>query len=470
MYSGVVKKIGISVFANIFGLTASLIVAFVVPKILGNKVDQFGYFQLFLLYESFVGFFHFGILDGLYLRDGGKDYDELPKSVYAGQFWSLVSFELLIAICILAFGTFSSSTEYRFILACIGISVFIYIPANMLQFVLQATNRIREASISIIINHAIFVLLIFGGYILKEPSFEYFVISYLISKVGLLISVVYFCVDIVKSKPSSLIKGVHICIDDFKIGYNLLIANVIGLLINGIVRLEIQDNWDISTFGIVSFSLNIANMVLVMINAVSVVFFPMFRRISEERRIKYFRMIEDSLLVLLFFFLIFYYPIYIVLDAWLPVYSESFRYAAILFPMCIFASKTNLLLTTYMKVYRMEKQIKTLNIYTLIFSVITSAFSIYILNSITLAVFTILLSQVFRCYASEYVLHHKLSLGSYRIIIIELIMVLLFIWANWFVSGWTGFMFYLIGFTFVVYMQKEQIYQFYSMYKLIKQK
>jgi hypothetical protein len=196
----------------------------------------------------------------------------------------------------------------------------------------------------------------------------------------------------------------------------------------------------------------------------------MFRRISEERRMKYFRMIEDSLLVLLFFVLIFFYPIYLVLDAWLPVYSESFRYAAILFPMCIFASKTNLLLTTYMKVYRMEKIIKLLNIYTLIFSVITSAFSIYILNSITLAVFTILLSQVFRCYASEYVLHHKLSLGSYRIIIIELIMVLLFIWANWFVSGWTGFMFYLIGFTFVVYMQKEQIYQFYSMYKLIKQK
>lgn len=467
MYSGVVKKIGISVFANIFGLIASLIVAFVVPKILGDKVDQFGYFQLFLLYESFVGFFHFGILDGLYLRDGGKDYDKLPKSIYASQFWSLVSFEFIIALFILIFGLISDSPNYCFILVCIGISVFIYIPANMLQFVLQATNRIKEASVSTIINHILFVLLIFTGFFSKEPSFEYFVISYLISKVGLLLSVAYFCFDILKSKPDPITKGISVCIDDFKIGYNLLIANVIGLLINGVVRLEIQNNWDIYTFGIVSFSLNIANMVLVMISAVSVVIFPMFRRISEERRIKYFRKIENSLLILLFFFLIFYYPIYTVLDAFLPAYSKSFRYAAILFPMCIFASKTNLLLTTYMNVYRMEKQIKITNIYTLFFSMITSAFTIYIMNSITLAVFTILLCQIFRCYASEYVLHHSLSLGSYSNVILELLMTSLFIWANWIVGGWTGFILFLIGYVVMVYMKKEQLYQFCKIYNQI---
>lgn len=53
----------------------SALMSIIVPKVL--SVNDFGYWQLFIFYTSYVGFFHFGFNDGIYLLNGGKNYDEL---------------------------------------------------------------------------------------------------------------------------------------------------------------------------------------------------------------------------------------------------------------------------------------------------------------------------------------------------------------------------------------------------------
>ena len=56
-----------SIVANFFNLLVSLILSFVVPKLLG--VEQYGYWQLYTFYVSYTGFFHFGMADGVYSSD-----------------------------------------------------------------------------------------------------------------------------------------------------------------------------------------------------------------------------------------------------------------------------------------------------------------------------------------------------------------------------------------------------------------
>ena len=61
-----------ALIAQTISLLLSLIISFIVPKFLG--VEEFGYWQLFVFYSSYVNIAQLGISDGLYLRLGGENY------------------------------------------------------------------------------------------------------------------------------------------------------------------------------------------------------------------------------------------------------------------------------------------------------------------------------------------------------------------------------------------------------------
>ena len=52
--------------SNVVKLLAGALVAFVLPKLIG--VSDYGYFKTFTLYATYVGLFHLGICDGIYLK------------------------------------------------------------------------------------------------------------------------------------------------------------------------------------------------------------------------------------------------------------------------------------------------------------------------------------------------------------------------------------------------------------------
>ena len=60
-------------------------------------------------------------------------------------------------------------------------------------------------------------------------------------------------------------------------------------------------------------------------------------------------------MVILLGALIVYYPLKIVLSAWLPKYVDSLTYMALVFPMCVFEAKIALLINSYLKTLRKEK-------------------------------------------------------------------------------------------------------------------
>lgn len=61
--------------ANIINLGFNLITNFVLPKKL--SVDSYAIIKTFQLYVSYVGLFHFGFVDGMYLKYGGKSVREI---------------------------------------------------------------------------------------------------------------------------------------------------------------------------------------------------------------------------------------------------------------------------------------------------------------------------------------------------------------------------------------------------------
>ena len=66
--------------SNLIYLLSSILVGFLLPKIIG--VTNYGYYKTFTLYATYIGLFQIGIVDGIYLKYGGKTYDELDKSTF----------------------------------------------------------------------------------------------------------------------------------------------------------------------------------------------------------------------------------------------------------------------------------------------------------------------------------------------------------------------------------------------------
>src|SRR5699024_9201345 len=106
-------------------------------------VEDYGFWQLYLFYSSYIGFLHFGWNDGIYLRYGGEEYDDLDKPVFFSQFYSLLFLQIILALLISIFSfNLINDGDRLFILQIIAIEIVVVNTRYMLMFILQATNRI----------------------------------------------------------------------------------------------------------------------------------------------------------------------------------------------------------------------------------------------------------------------------------------------------------------------------------------
>ena len=97
--STIIKKISYSVFANVISLLVSIFMVIIVPKFL--SLEDYGLWQLFLFYYSYIGFFHFGWEDGIYLRYAGNSFETLDSKLFAGQLYGIIVLQLLVSAVVL---------------------------------------------------------------------------------------------------------------------------------------------------------------------------------------------------------------------------------------------------------------------------------------------------------------------------------------------------------------------------------
>ena len=76
--NSVYKNLFYTIASNIVSFACSVLITLIIPKRLG--IDDYGYFQLYLFYTTYIGFLHLGWADGVLLRYGGAYYEILDKS------------------------------------------------------------------------------------------------------------------------------------------------------------------------------------------------------------------------------------------------------------------------------------------------------------------------------------------------------------------------------------------------------
>lgn len=423
---GVLKNVSIAFAAQGVSMLASLVVSLLVPKVLG--VVEFGYWQLFLFYSGYVGFFHFGLNDGVYLVNGGLTRDEVNRRSINSQFVVGILYQSVIALGIVAYALVSGDDGQRvFVLVAVAIYLLLSNAAGYLGFTFQALNETKFFSFSSMIDRLSFLAPLVFLILFQCADFRVYVVLYIVARAVCLGYCFIRARSILSSgflAPSAAIRETLLSI---RIGVKLMLANVASMLILGVMRFAVDAKWGIAAFGEVSFSLTMVNFFLTFISQVAMVLFPALRRASDHEQISFFKGLDNALTLLLPAVYGFCFPIALLLSAWLPQYAGTMQYFAFLLPICVFDSKMNLLGTTYFKVFRMEKTLLAVNIATVAISGVGVAIGVTLFESITVTLIAVVIAIAVRSLVSEAIVARALG-GSLSIIALaEVVLTLIFV-------------------------------------------
>lgn len=451
-----IKSFSYTLTANIITMVTSALITLVVPKLIG--VEEYGYWQLYLFYSSYVGFLHFGWNDGIYLRYGGKEYKELDKGLFFSQFYMLVILQLMILILIFGvFSIFDIDDNKLFILKMTALCMLIVNVRYMLLYILLGTNRINEYAQISMLDRMLYGCIIAVFLLLNVREYKLMIIADLIGKFISLLYAMICCKDIVFRKISTFYFSFKEAMNNISVGIKLMFANIASMLIIGVVRFGIERSWNVETFGRISLTLSLSNIMMIFINAIGIIMFPILRRTDDRKLPAIYIMLRDLLMMVLYGALLVYYPIKVVLTAWLPKYAESLLYMALVFPICVYEGKMALLINTYLKTLRKEKSMLKINLLSLALSFVITLITIFILRNLDLSIVSIVMILVIRCILAEILLSRSLRMSFYKDIILELTMTLVFILTGWFINSWLTVVLYALAYFMYLIKKKKDI-------------
>ena len=451
-----IKNFSYTLSSNLLSLVISTLVVLIIPKLIG--VEEYGYWQLYIFYTSYIGFLHFGWNDGIYLRYGGMEYDSLDKKMFFSQYYMLFLTQLLIGVLISIYALLFVQGENRvFIVQMTSIALVIVNSRYMLLFLLQATNRIRIYAKITMLDRILYVGLIILLLAFGIRNFKLMIIADLLGKGVSLLVAMYACKDIVFRNISQFTFTIKEAYLNLSVGIKLMLSNIAGKFIVGFVKLGIERSWDIATFGKVSLTLSISNLVMLFINAVGVIMYPILRRTNESKLPNIYMTMRDVLMIILLGVLIIYYPLKSILSGWLPEYAESLNYMAILFPIVIYEGKMSLLINTYLKTLRKEKTLLFINVITVSMSALFTLVTTVLLRNLDFAIISIVILLALRSVISEMILSKIINISVLKDIVIELGMTTIFILTAWKLDSFITVLIYGLFYGVYLFVKRTDI-------------
>ena len=136
----VLKDVFRVAFSNIVGFGTSFLINFMLPAIL--TVADYGHYQQYILFISFTYLFNMGFNDGIYIKYGGKDQEDLDGEEVQQEHNFLLVFQLLMFVAMMAVAIW----QRNMIFALFSVATLLDTINNYHANFLQATGRFKVFS------------------------------------------------------------------------------------------------------------------------------------------------------------------------------------------------------------------------------------------------------------------------------------------------------------------------------------
>lgn len=424
-----------AVVAQGIGLLSSVLTSLVLPKIL--CVEDYAYWQLFTMYSSYSGFALFGINDGIYLRLGGRRYSDLDYGELKAQQLAVVVSQILVALACLAAISIAAFEPYRaLVLVLCVVSGFIANVTMCLRYVFQCTNLTRISSVADVLAKGLFLVFIGTTLLLGAKSSLPFIVGYVVCQALAFLYIVICARSIVFAK-ADFRRTIATCFADVRAGLKITVAYYADSFIVGFTRMLTDWRLGLAAFGKLSLSFSLTNFVLGFIGQVSMVAFPMLKRLDTQGQREKYLDIRLALHTVLPCAYLLYVPARVVLGLWLPEYNESFIYLALTMPLCVYSCKANLLFTTYLKMERREGVLCLVNVAAMVLNGAFTALSIVGLTSVEMATCGIVLTVMLRDLTFELLMSRRFGCPVAKSCLAEALVTVGFMVASWFLGVWS---------------------------------
>lgn len=380
-----IKKAIFKVFsANFLQLIAGIIVGFVVPIIL--SIDSYANFKTYSLYISYMGFFHLGFIDGIYIKYGGKKKETLDKRYLKGEHNFLIIFELVVTI----FLVMISFLNKNIILFLFAISILPAMVSSFHRYLNQATGEFSKYS-KIMYNYTItyLILNIVLALIFKSENYIlYCLTTFFANIVSIFIYEIKFLMEY---KNVKVIVSKEDILNNIKTGFFILLGNLAVIGLFGIDKWFVK--WFLSTedFAYYSFAVSMLNIINVLFNAISITFYNyLFENNSTEKidKLKKYLITLGGLASTTYFALSF------IVNYFIKKYIPSLDIIAITFAVFPYMILINALYVNLYKVNKDEKHYFKVVVGILIISILYNVIALLVFHNTTAIAFATILTLI----------------------------------------------------------------------------
>ena len=172
-----VRHVLLHSLANLVALVCNGMLAFLLPRWL--SMERYGYYRLFILYGSFAGLLHFGLLDGALVRWAGRSRQRMNAELRRSLIFLLLQHAafLIPALAVLIF-FFRHQPWFA-----LGLSIVAYAllwnAAVLGQFALQAKKSFDVLSAVTVINPAVLLAIVITLHYCGRLHLEVLLAAYL---------------------------------------------------------------------------------------------------------------------------------------------------------------------------------------------------------------------------------------------------------------------------------------------------
>lgn len=396
--------------SQVLVLVLGILKTLLIPVVLG--IGDFAYWQVYVFYITYIGLFTLGFNDGIYLRYGGAEYQtmgsaRIRSSVRLYALYLLGASVLMLAVC-----SVEPDPSKRIVFYLATLNIIVMGMMAVFSFVLQATGRLQRFGVLNAVDKFLFLFFLLALFLFGAKSFTSFVVAELVSKCVALFFMAASCRELIKGKGADWGTAFAEVRENVACGLKLMLANLSGMLVLGAGRMVIEYWGTLESYAFYAFGVSMTNLALVALTSVSIVIYPVLKRLPEEHYLHYYEDTNAKLFVFSLLMLGGYFPVVWLISHAIPKYTPVIPYLNVLFVVTVLQGKMQLLNNNFYKALRYEGQMLRANVESLIVAVILSA-ALYSLHRSVMAIaVAALLTMAYRVFMSERFLRAAMGGGA----------------------------------------------------------
>ena len=331
--------------ANIINMLFSLVTNFVLPKYL--SIETYAIIKTFQLYVSYIGIFHLGFSDGLYLKYGGKVLKDIDKNEIKVSISTMTIFQIVVAGVIFAYAVIRGN-------CLVLIFAFDIIGFNMMglfKSIYQALgefNRYAKITQAVaLINFFINMLLIA---VVKTDNPYMYITGYVCVDICIYLYIVYDFKKVMGIKKIGIGFSCEELRKNIKNGILLLFGNLTNIILISMDRWFTKILLHAIDFAQYSFAVSVQTMLNVAISPLTITLYNYLCINQEKKKIQ---RLQSCIIIFSVILVSAIFPVKLVLELFLKKYYDATVVITLLFATQIFSI---LIQSVYVNLYKAQKK------------------------------------------------------------------------------------------------------------------